>query len=58
MEWRLLDEKGEFLQAVNCQYDACDIARWEYGATELHINFTSKEASIRRRGTDESTLEK
>lgn len=52
MEWKLYDEAGEFLQEVNCEYDSCDISRWEHGAVELRLDFKAKKAFIIRRDTD------
>jgi len=46
MEWKLFDENRNFLQEVNCQYDACDFASMFYGATRLEIDFNRKEATI------------
>jgi hypothetical protein len=50
MEWRLYDINGEFLQRVNCEYDACDIARWEYRADEIQLDFKWGEAYITKKG--------
>ncbi|WP_179125850.1 hypothetical protein [Rossellomorea marisflavi] len=46
MKWVLYDIDGAFLQQVNCEYDSCDIAQWEHGATDLHLDFHRKEARI------------
>lgn len=46
MEWKLLDENKNFLQEVNCQYDACDFASMFYGATRIEIDFIKQEATI------------
>lgn len=46
MDWKLFDEKGEFLQEVNCEYDSCDLSRWEYGASEIRLDFENKQAFI------------
>ncbi|MFB5758973.1 hypothetical protein [Paenibacillus medicaginis] len=47
MEWKLIDEEGNFLQEVNCQYDASDIAIMIYNATRVELDFEKKEANIR-----------
>lgn len=52
MEWKLYDDKGNFLQDVNCQYDACDVARWDYNAVYLHLDFAEKAAHIITREGD------
>lgn len=52
MDWKLFDEKGTFLQEVNCEYDSCDLARWEHGATALRLDFAKKEAYIIERESD------
>jgi hypothetical protein len=46
MEWKLINHKGEFLQEVNCQYDACDIATMMYDAKIVQLDFEKKEAKI------------
>lgn len=46
MEWKLYDADGTFLQEVNCQYDACDIANMMYRAAQVLINFNEKSARI------------
>jgi hypothetical protein len=48
MEWKLIDKDGTFLQAVNCQYDATDIAVMLYDAKIVLLNFDNKEAKILR----------
>lgn len=46
MEWKLFDSKGKFLQEVNCQYDASDIATMMYEASKVELDFNKKEAKI------------
>ena len=46
MNWVLLGKDGKQLQKVNCQYDALDIARWEYNASVVHIDFEKNTARI------------
>lgn len=52
MEWKLFDTDGNFIQEVNCEYDACDISQWEHGAVLLSLDFKSKEAHIIAKGGD------
>jgi hypothetical protein len=49
MDWKLVDEQGDLLQMVNCQYDSLDISHWEYGAIEVSVDFKSKTTRIIRR---------
>lgn len=46
MEWKLLNKDGEFIQEVNCEYDSCDISRWEHRATKITLDFKNKCAYI------------
>lgn len=46
MDWKLLDKEGNFLQEVNCQYDACDFAAMMYCATKLEIDFQNQTGKI------------
>jgi hypothetical protein len=46
MEWKLYDKDGNFLQEVNCQYDASDIATMMYNAKIVQLDFDKKEAKI------------
>jgi hypothetical protein len=46
MEWKLFGKDGEFLQEVNCQYDASDIATMLYEAVKIELDFDKKEAKI------------
>lgn len=46
MEWKLYDKDGNFLQEVNCQYDASDIATMMYNAKVVQLDFDKKEAKI------------
>lgn len=46
MDWKLFDQQGEFLQEVNCQYDASDIATMMYEAKAIILNFDTQEAHI------------
>ena len=46
MDWKLYDEDGKFLQEVNCQYDASDIATMMYDAKKVELNFVTQEAFI------------
>lgn len=46
MEWKLYDKDGNFLQEVNCQYDASDIAAIVYNAKIVQLDFDKKEAKI------------
>lgn len=53
LEWKLYDKDGKFLQEINCQYDACDIATMIYNATEIKLDFKNKKANILRIEGDE-----
>lgn len=46
MEWKLYKSNGEFIQEVNCQYDALDIAVMLEDAKKVEIDFEKKEAKI------------
>lgn len=46
MDWKLFDQKGNFLQEVNCQYDASDIATMLYDAKQVLLDFEKQEAKI------------
>lgn len=46
MDWKLFNKNGEFLDVVNCQYDAIDIANMMYNATKIIIDLNKKEAYI------------
>mgnify|MGYP005755484341 CR=1 FL=1 len=46
LEWKLYDQNRKFLQDVNCQYDSCDVSRWEYNAKKINIDFDKKEVYI------------
>lgn len=46
MEWKIYDKDGNFLQEVNCQYDAIDIAIMMYNAKIIQLDFDKKEAKI------------
>jgi hypothetical protein len=46
MDWKLFDNKGNFLQEVSCQYDASDIATMMYEAKKVELDFSKKEAKI------------
>jgi hypothetical protein len=46
MDWKLYDRSGKFLQEVNCQYDASDIAVMLYNAKKVELDFEKKEARI------------
>ena len=46
MEWKLFDKEGKFLQGVNCQYDASDIATMMYDAKKIELDFEKQEATI------------
>lgn len=46
MEWKLFDKEGNFLQEVNCQYDASDIATMMYEAKKVELDFDKQEAKI------------
>jgi hypothetical protein len=46
MDWKLFDKEGKFLQEVNCQYDASDIATMMYQATKVELDFINKSAKI------------
>jgi hypothetical protein len=46
MDWKLFDKEGKFLQEVNCQYDASDIATMMYDAKQVVLDFDRKEAKI------------
>lgn len=54
LDWKLYDKDGTFLQEVNCEYDSCDISRWEYGAVELKLDFKNKKAYILEKEGDEN----
>lgn len=49
MKWKLFDIDGAFLQEVNCQYDACDIAVMMYKASKLDIDFEACTATIKEK---------
>jgi hypothetical protein len=46
MDWKLYDKDKKFLQEVNCQYDASDIAVMLYEAKIVLLDFDKKEAQI------------
>lgn len=46
MDWKLFDKDNIFLQEVNCQYDASDIAVMLYKAEIVQLDFSKKEAKI------------
>ncbi len=46
MDWKLFDKDGKFLQEVNCQYDASDIATMMYDAVKVELDFEKQEAKI------------
>jgi hypothetical protein len=46
MDWKLFDKEGKFLQEVNCQYDASDIATMMYEASIVQLDFNKQEAYI------------
>lgn len=46
MDWKLYDKSGNFLQEVNCQYDALDLATMLYGAEIILVDFEKKSAKI------------
>jgi hypothetical protein len=46
MDWKLFDKEGKFLQEVNCQYDASDIATMMYDAKQVILDFDKQEAKI------------
>lgn len=46
MDWKLLNKDGEFIQEVNCQYDALDIATMMEDAKKVEVDFEKKEARI------------
>lgn len=46
MEWKLYDVDGGFLQEVNCQYDASDIATMMFNAKKVELDFDKQEAKI------------
>jgi hypothetical protein len=50
MDWKLYDSNGEFLQEVNCQYDALDLATLLYEAVEVEVDFINKKAIIKAKG--------
>lgn len=50
MDWKLYDEDGNFLQEVNCQYDSCDLANWNYNAEQIIIDFKTKTTKIIKKG--------
>lgn len=53
LEWALLDEQGQLIQRVSCQYDACDLSQELYDAIELELDFIHKEARITKtKGSD------
>lgn len=52
MEWKLYDQEGNLLQDVNCQYDSCDISRWDYNAKRIIIDFSKKTTHIIEKDDD------
>jgi hypothetical protein len=46
MEWKLYDKQGNYLQDVNCQYDASDLAVMLYEAKIVKLDFNKQEAYI------------
>ena len=46
MDWKLFDDKNEFLQEVNCQYDSLDLATMEHNAATVEVDFKNKTARI------------
>lgn len=46
MDWKLFDDKNEFLQEVNCQYDSLDLATMEHNAETVEVDFKTKTARI------------
>lgn len=46
MDWKLFDKENKFLQEVNCQYDAADIATMMYDAKQVVLDFDKQEAKI------------
>lgn len=46
MDWKLYDMDGKFLKEVNCEYDSCDISRWEFNASNIQLDFKNKIATI------------
>lgn len=46
LDWKLYDKNDNFLQEVNCQYDASDIATMLYNAVQVELNFKNKKAKI------------
>ena len=49
MDWKIVDENGEFLTEANCQYDCCDLASLMYDAVQLEIDFDEMTARIIKR---------
>ncbi|MCM3257060.1 hypothetical protein M3664_04595 [Paenibacillus lautus] len=48
MDWKLFDSNGEFIQEVNCQYDALDLAVLIEEATIIIVDFNKKEARVKK----------
>ncbi|MGM1044849.1 MAG: hypothetical protein ACQEXX_01745 [Bacillota bacterium] len=46
MEWKLYNQKGKYLQDVNCQYDSLDLAIMEHNAEKVEVDFKNKTARI------------
>lgn len=46
LDWKLFDNYGNFLKEVNCQYDSCDISKYEFNAKSIRIDFSKQEAYI------------
>jgi len=50
LEWKLYDLNGNFLQEVNCQYDALDFAFYDHDAKLVKVDFDNKKAYILKKG--------
>lgn len=46
MDWKLFDKDGNFLQEVNCQYDALDMSTMFHSGVKVLIDFEKESAYI------------
>jgi len=46
LDWKIINEKGEFLQEANCQYDCCDLSVMFHNAKKIELDFDKMECTI------------
>ena len=49
MDWKIVDEEGNFLSEANCQYDCCDLSVMFYDAEKIELDFENQVARIVQR---------